>query len=481
MLGEPEMSARGLLSLAVVERAAVGLGVCVRPLAFRVYDADSGETKVVEVACGALVAAKCPSCAQAARKMRAAQCREGWHLEAEPEGRPKRRKSAEEEAETVNRRRVRSTRRRQDTPELPRREKREGTLGQTYTGRDGRVYRPSMFVTLTLPSYGRVKDGAPVDPRSYDYTGAARDAMHFGRLVDRFVQNLRRVAGYAAQYFATVEPQRRLAPHLHMAIRGTLPRRELRQIVAATYHQVWWPADTGRVLVGEHLPVWCEGVGYLDPATGEVLETWEETLDGLDAPRHTLRFGTQMNVRGVLIGSAEADRRVGYLAKYLTKSMADALVSQWGTLSWAERQHVARLIETVTYEPCSAECPNWLRYGIQPKGARSGLVPGKCTRRAHRPERMGYGGRRALVSRNWSGRRLTDYAAERRAWVLQALGEEEAEESGGRHVWEAVKDGDEGLPSRTLRLWRLVRERQAAYAEMEKRRRGDAGRRDGEA
>jgi hypothetical protein len=56
------------------------------------------------------------------------------------------------------------------------------------------------------------------------------------------VRNLRRVAGYDVQYFATVEPQKRLAPHLHMAIRGTLPRAEIKAIAAATYHQVWWPA-----------------------------------------------------------------------------------------------------------------------------------------------------------------------------------------------------------------------------------------------
>ena len=43
------------------------------------------------------------------------------------------------------------------------------------------------------------------------------------------------------QYFAAVEPQRRLAPHVHIAIRGTIARSELRRVLAATYHQVWWP------------------------------------------------------------------------------------------------------------------------------------------------------------------------------------------------------------------------------------------------
>jgi hypothetical protein len=42
------------------------------------------------------------------------------------------------------------------------------------------------------------------------------------------------VAGDDVQYFATVEPQKRLVPHLHMATRGTLSRAKLRQIIAAT-------------------------------------------------------------------------------------------------------------------------------------------------------------------------------------------------------------------------------------------------------
>jgi hypothetical protein len=99
-----------------------------------------------------------------------------------------------------------------------------------YAARDGKRYRPSMFLTLTCDSYGTVNgDGTPADPASYDYTRAARDAIHFAALFDRFIQNLRRVLGYEAQYFGGVEPQKRLAPHLHLAVRGSVPRPLLRQ------------------------------------------------------------------------------------------------------------------------------------------------------------------------------------------------------------------------------------------------------------
>ena len=43
-------------------------------------------------------------------------------------------------------------------------------------------------------------------------------------------------------------------------------------------------------------------------------------------------------------------------------------------------------------------CANWLRYGIQPKNARPGLVPGRCKGKAHHPDHLGYAGRRVLVS-----------------------------------------------------------------------------------
>jgi len=157
-------------------------------------------------------------------------------------------------------RRSRSTRRRQDAAPLPARKIAPRTTGQVYTTPDGKRYRPSMFLTLTCDSYGKVNDdGSPAAPVSYDYIRAARDAVHFAALFDRFIQNLRRVLGYEAQYFGGVEPQTRLAPHLHLAVRGSVPRPLLRQVLAATYHQVWWPATGDVRFEGDQLPVWDKG------------------------------------------------------------------------------------------------------------------------------------------------------------------------------------------------------------------------------
>ena len=136
-----------------------------------------------------------------------------------------------------------------------------------------------------------------------------------------------------------MEPQKRLAPHLHMAVRGTMPRAEIKAVAAATYHQAWWPKADRVVFEGEHLPVWVErdqeagdvdqrAGDYLDPVTGEILPAWDEALDQLDAdedaePLHVIRFGTQVDVQGVLAGTSDADQCIRYLSKYLTKSIGD--------------------------------------------------------------------------------------------------------------------------------------------------------------
>ena len=325
------------------------------------------------VPCGHTLAHVCPSCAERARTLRAVQCREGWHLEDEPDLTPDpatddqqwwvtmraEAQQTRDQAEAAGQdtadfdelireldeeiaksgvrgnvapdqpaRRHRSTRRRQDTPDLPRRKVNPGTLGKTYTAPDGKTFRPSMFVTLTCPSYGRVDhQGVPVDPARYDYDQAARDALTFAALFDRFIQNLRRYLGTDVQYFAAVEPQRRLAPHVHIALRGTIARSELRRVLAATYHQVWWPDVPVRYRDGDELPVWLDQVGgYVDPATGEVLPTWDEALDAIsayDLPWHVARFGDRFDAQGVLAGSPQAGRCIGYLTKYLTKQVGD--------------------------------------------------------------------------------------------------------------------------------------------------------------
>jgi hypothetical protein len=196
------------ISADVAQALAQQHGVCIRPLAMRRIDTTTGRIDIVPVPCGSTQQDQCPPCADKARHLRMAQCRQGWHLEEEPvteRTTPTEEHkalmaaradlfaayaeckglgdeyTAEQIAESVAeldtelralgvRGRLtpldppakpvkRSTRRRQDAPDLPRRPIQRRTIGQVFAGR----YRPSTFLTLTLDSYGRVDpDGAAV-------------------------------------------------------------------------------------------------------------------------------------------------------------------------------------------------------------------------------------------------------------------------------------------------------------------------------
>jgi hypothetical protein len=132
----------------------------------------------------------------------------------------------------------------------------------------------------------------------------------------------------------------------------------------------------------------------------------------------------------------------------------------------AQRAHADRLIAALRYEPCSPACANWLRYGVQPKNARAGLIPGLCKGKAHRPENLGYAGRRVLVSRKWSGKTLADHRADRKAWLLAALGLPAVDDQ--RYCWERVSPADPDHMPPAQRLLHILTDRarwQAALGE----------------
>ncbi|GLW96460.1 hypothetical protein Misp02_05470 [Microtetraspora sp. NBRC 16547] len=88
------------------------------------------------------------------------------------------------------------------------------------------------------------------------------------------------------------------------------------------------------------------------------------------------------------------------------------------------------------------------------------MIPGRCRGKAHKPEHLGYAGRRVLVSRKWSNKTLTEHKHDRRTWVLEALGLPDEPVDPHRYVWRPVKPGDPGLDPIGVRLLRSVHERQ---------------------
>jgi hypothetical protein len=81
------------------------------------------------------------------------------------------------------------------------------------------------------------------------------------------------------------------------------------------------------------------------------------------------------------------------------------------------------------------------------------MRPGWCKGKAHRREYLGYGGRRVLVSRKWSGNTLADHRADRKAWLLAALGI--PEDRADRYSWQVVTPSDPDhmpMPRRVLHV-----------------------------
>jgi hypothetical protein len=552
------------LAKDVLRRLAEKHGVCVRPIAIRCIDTVTGQADIIEVPCGARLASKCKPCAERNRRDRIAQISEGWHLDYEPQITPDppgedvlalvrlraqlefARDGAQREAKwdqvadvdeaiaeletalterslrghltprdrSAGERKVRSTKRRQDAPDLPRLPVERRTVGRTYTGRDGKAHRPSMLVTLTLGSHGRVHTGSryrrgqlapcecghlhgqrdpllgvPLDPDGYDYRAAACDAIHFAKSVDRWWQNLRRAAGWNIQYAGCVELQKRLAPHAHFAIRGTLPRRLLNQVAAATYQQIWWPPfDTARYNV-ERPPVWdIDAAAYGDPSTGEPLTTWDQALSELDSdgaePAYVARLGS-IDARGIAAGTDDARRSIRYVCKYLSKDIAE----QAAPHSDEQRAHFDRLHAELATLPCSPGCANWLLYGIQPEDAKPGLIPGRCTGKVHQRATLGFSGRRTLISRHWSTKTLADIRADKRAWVRAILagavdGHDQAAtdtrppdpaDGPRRYIFELAKPGSPGVPPLEHRILRAIGVRIRWRTERDEAKRRAAG------
>ena len=383
------------LARDVVKDLAAEHGACIRPVQLRQTNLDTGTVDQVLVPCGHTLAVVCPACAQRAKTLRAAQCREGWHLETEPVIEPdpatedqkwwvEKRAEAQamhdqadkdgEDAEDLDAlnaeldqeinkagmrgnvlparpvRRHRTTRRRQDAAPLPRRKVAARTVGKVYDdSRTARRFRPSMFLTLTCPSYGRVReDGTPGRP--------GRLRLHRAQPATRCTS--RRCSTGSSRTFAassamTCSTSRRSSrngdwPHMFTwpcAVPSPAPN------CAGS-----WPRPITRS--GGPTPPSCAsrttrcpcGMSTRPPTStrprAKSCPTWDDALDAIgdqDEPLHVARFGERFDAQGVLAGSKDAARCIGYLTKYLTKQVADCHQAQTD----AQRAHIDRLAEAL--------------------------------------------------------------------------------------------------------------------------------------
>lgn len=159
--------------------------------------------------------------------------------------------------------------------------------------------------------------GQPLCADCYDYTGHVLTTWHTPALWDRFTRTLRRVlraehgAGIRVSFVKVVEMQTRIIPHIHSVIR----------LDAAT--RTGTPTPPAKAISGEQLSVLVQRAAasvHLDvPAPGGEIRT--------------LRFGNQIDTQILTATTGDTDSAVlgrkvaGYLAKYVTKSVADAGLS----------------------------------------------------------------------------------------------------------------------------------------------------------
>lgn len=238
--------------------------------------------------------------------------------------------------------------------------------------------RPMVFATLTAPGFGAVHStsrdggpcrsggaapcahgraqrcvavhsvsdarlGEPLCPECYDYLGHVLFAWHAPQLWHRFTVTLRRLMhqrapGAVLSYVKVVELQRRGVPHFHAVIRIDDSTAVSRTELAALIH---------RSAASVRLDV---------PSFGGELVT--------------LRFGSQTDVQLLRIAPGEDDdRRVAsYLAKYVTKSVADfglspRRLSPRAVANLDVRPHVRAILETVLAladSPGPEEMTRWL-------------------------------------------------------------------------------------------------------------------------
>lgn len=152
--------------------------------------------------------------------------------------------------------------------------------------------------------------GTPVDPESYDYSGAARWNAAASRLLAVAMQKLGRILGRKLEWVRVMEPQRRGLAHFHLLVRGiitdgalalavrggTNPRTGRRIAPAIHDGQSFGPqCDAQRILPGGKFGVGAylvKVLGYAVKSTGDAIGT---------ATQH----GRKMEAAGA--GSAECD------------------------------------------------------------------------------------------------------------------------------------------------------------------------------
>ena len=117
-----------------------------------------------------------------------------------------------------------------------------------------------------------------------------------------------------------------------------------------------------------------------DGPTTSVTGTWDEALDAIgprDEPQHVARFGDRFDAQGVIAGSKDAARCIGYLTKYPTKHVADCHHAE----THAQAQHAAQIADAVRcaipVQRCACQQPVPGAAAVLQMARQGGADPGR--------------------------------------------------------------------------------------------------------
>ena len=204
---------------------------------------------------------------------------------------------------------------------------------QVFTAPDGKTYRPSMFVTLTLPSYGKVIPGrgVPVDPARVRLPArrAGRPALlQAGRPVGAEPAPLRRLQGPVLRRRRTPTPPRPAPARRHP--RHHPPRHRPGGHQRPPTTSCGGRPSTDPSSTTDRRPGLGRTSGYRDPDTGCAAadlgagRSTTSTTTRTPGRRTCMRFGQPGRHQGPRSAAPpDSDRAVRYLTKYLTKAVAE--------------------------------------------------------------------------------------------------------------------------------------------------------------
>ena len=157
------------------------------------------------------------------------------------------------------------------------------------------------------------------------------------------------------------------------------------------------------------------------PSHREVLPSWDDALDAIgaeDEPRHVARFGERFDAQGMLSGTKDAARCIGYLTKYLTKQVATAT---------RPTPRLGRPTRNGSPRRCGMSrarrgALTGFATASSPRTPGPAWCPARAKARPHDRQHLGYAGRRVLTLREWSGKTLADHRADRKNWLTPPSG-----------------------------------------------------------